>query len=95
MSTPSGSIAEAGPDGLETRWVLSAFGDTETKAVERYSRFVAAGKGQPSPWGELKHPSLLGTEAFAEAMRRQVPAGKDLREVPEARPRPVAKPIRD
>jgi len=77
--------AEVGPHWLETRSVLSAFGGTESKAVERYIRFVAEGKGQPSPWGELKHQVFLGSEAFTATMRRKVP---------QARPRPVAKPVK-
>jgi putative transposase len=87
--------AEVGPDWLETLSVLYVFGDTQFEAVERYIRFVADGKGQPSPWGDLKHQLFLGSEAFTEAMRRKVPRGRDFREVPQARPRPVAKPISD
>ncbi len=87
--------AEVGQEWLVTRSVLSAFGDTETEAIERYIRFVNDGKGQPSPWQDLKHQVFLGSEAFIKAMRRKVPGGRDLREVPQARPRPVAKPLKD
>ena len=69
------------------------FAHSETKAVERYIRFVADGKGQPSPWEELINQVFLGSGAFVAAMRRKGPRGRDLREVPQARARPVAKPI--
>jgi putative transposase len=42
----------AGPRWLETRVVLSAFGEQEDAAVAGYRRFVADGKGQPSPWAQ-------------------------------------------
>ncbi len=84
---------EAAPAWLETRAILSAFGDTESQAVQRYIRFVAEGKGQPSPWEALKNQAFLGSDTFVAAMRRKVPRGRDLREVPQARARPVAKPI--
>ena len=85
--------SETAPDWLETRAILSSFADSETKAVARYIRFVADGKGQPSPWEQLTRQVFLGSDAFVSAMQRQLPRGRDLREVPQARARPVAKPI--
>jgi hypothetical protein len=38
---------------------------------------------------------FLGSEAFIDALRRKVPSGRDLREIPQARTRPAAKPIGD
>ncbi len=87
--------ADDAPDWLETRWILSALAHTQTEAIERYIRFVADGKGQPSPWEQLKHQVFLGSGTFIDAMRGKVLSGKDLREIPQARPRPVAKPISD
>jgi REP element-mobilizing transposase RayT len=83
------------PEWLQTRWVLSAFAPSESEALGRYTRFVAEGEGQPSPWGQLKQQVFLGTDAFVEAMRRKVPEDRDLREVPQARARPPAKPLAD
>ncbi len=71
---------------------MSSFADTETQAAKRYLRFVADGKGQPSPWDQLKNQVFLGSDAFVDAMRRKVPPDRDLREIPQARSRPVAKP---
>ncbi len=85
--------AGTAPDWLAVRSLLSAFGDTEAEAIDRYIRFVQEGKGQPSPWEALRHQVFLGSESFVEAMRRKLPRDKDLREVPQAQPRPAAKPI--
>jgi len=77
----------AAPDWLETRWVLSAFGETESEAVARYTQFVAEGEGRPSPWEQLKRQVFLGSDAFAESMQRMIPGDRDLREVPQAKAR--------
>jgi len=81
------------PEWLETHWILAAFGGTEVEAIQNYTRFVAEGTGQPSPWEQLKHQVFLGTEAFVASMRRKVPTGKDLREIPQTKPRAAAKPL--
>ena len=83
------------PEWLETRAILAAFGETEAKAVERYAQFVAEGKGQPSPWEHLKNQVFLGSDTFVESMRRHVPHNRDLREVPQAKRRPLAKALPD
>lgn len=84
---------QTAPTWVDTRWLLSAFGQTETQVVQGYESFVAAGKGGPSPWGQLKHQMFLGTDDFVESMLGKVPAGRDLREIPQARSRGEPKPI--
>ena len=84
---------ECAPDRLETRWVLSGFGETAAEAVGAYVRFVADGIGRAAPWEQLKHQMFLGSDVFVDALRRQVPDGRDLREVPQARMRPVPQPL--
>jgi putative transposase len=81
------------PEWLETRWILSAFGETESDAVKRYAQFVADGMGLPSPWQDLKHQIFLGSDAFVDVMRSKIPANRDLREVPHAKARPLPKPL--
>ncbi len=81
------------PDWLETRWILAAFGDDEAQAVAAYASFVADGIGKPSPWGQLKQQAFLGSDAFVEAMQRQIPRGRDLREVPQTNRRQLPWPI--
>jgi len=80
------------PKWLETRWILSKFDDTEADAVARYTRFVADGNGQPSPWEHLRHQAVLGDGTFVESMLAKVPVE---REVPQAKARPLAKPLAD
>jgi putative transposase len=84
---------DAAPEWLETRAILAAFGQTEADAVEGYRSFMAAGKGQPSPWEQLKQQVFLGSDAFVEAMQRKVPKDRDLREVPQAKRRPVPRSL--
>ena len=86
---------EAPPEWLETRSILGAFGATESEAVEGYVRFVAEGEGQPSPWKQLKQQVFLGSDAFVESMQRRVPQDRDLREVPQAKPRAVPRALAD
>jgi len=81
------------PDWLQTDWILAAFATTKAEAAEGYARFVAAGTGGPSPWGQLKRQVFLGSEAFVEIMQGRVPPGQDLREIPQAKARPKAKPL--
>jgi putative transposase len=38
---------------------------------------------------------FLGDDAFVESMRAKIPVERDLREVPQARARPLAKPLTD
>jgi len=84
---------DGAPEWLETRAILAAFGQTEAQAVEGYQSFIAAGKGQPSPWEHLKQQVYLGSDAFVEAMQRKVPHDRDLREVPQAKRRPIPRSL--
>ena len=84
---------DAAPEWLETRAILAAFGQTEAQAVAGYRSFIAAGEGQPSPWECLKQQVFLGSDAFVEAMQRKVPHDRDLREVPQAKRRPVPRSL--
>ena len=54
------------PQWLETRCLLRAFGETEAEAVAGYVRFVAEGKGQPSPWEHLKRQVFLGSDSDSQ-----------------------------
>ncbi len=75
-------------DGL-----LAAFGRRRSKAEESYKRFVAAGKGQPSPWAMLRNQVYLGGEEFVEQVQQRIDDDKDLSEIPSSQRRPVPKPI--
>lgn len=81
------------PEWLEIRQILAAFGETERQAAERYARFVAEGRNLPSPWERLKSQVFLGSDAFVDAMLREIPRDRDLREVPQARARPLPRAL--
>lgn len=87
---------ECTPDWLATQWVLSAFGESMSEAVAAYTRSVAEGHRQAAtPWGQLKQQLFLGSDAFVGSVLGCLRAGSDLREVPQARARPVPKPLAD
>jgi len=81
------------PDWLETDWMLAAFAEHREDAQAAYRRFVAEGKGQPSPWEQLKNQIFLGSAPFVEALQRQVGGNRRLSEVPRSQRRPVARPL--
>lgn len=55
----------AAPDWLDVEPIVEQLGSHSA-----YRRFVAQGKGLPSPWGELRGQIWLGHEAFLERMER-------------------------
>lgn len=83
------------PPWLETDWLLGQFGRHRRQAVGRYRDFVRAGVGLDSIWSGLTGQVFLGSEAFAEEAKRALPKDQDLREVPRAQRRPIAKPLTD
>ena len=70
------------PDWLSTEWLLAAFGYKKREAIERYKRFVAEGRSQPSPFKVLRNQVFLGDEHFIEQMNALINGDKDLSEVP-------------
>lgn len=81
------------PPWLATDWILSAFSDKRSEAIERYKAFVAEGKNQPAIWERLKNQIYLGSDAFIEKMQSRKPDKEDLREVPLGQRRAMAKPL--
>ena len=79
------------PGWLNVQWILAAFAKRKSVAVERYKRFVAEGKGQPSPWSSLRNQIFLGDERFVEKMQALIDGQKDLSEVPSSQRRSKAK----
>lgn len=59
---------EESPAFLTTEWILAGFGDIKRIAQQSYRDFVKAGKGQPSPWQQLKNQIYLGSDDFVNAM---------------------------
>jgi REP element-mobilizing transposase RayT len=83
----------AGPGWLQTDWILSAFARRKGRAMQRYRAFVAEGKDQPSPWGQLTNQVFLGSEHFVSELQARLEAGKDLSEIPVRQRRVPAKPL--
>jgi putative transposase len=79
------------PDWLETDWILATFAERLQDARSAYRRFVAEAGNQPSPWEELKNQIYLGSEAFVQAMQRQVDGNRRLSEIPKTQRRPVVR----
>lgn len=56
------------PAWLATDWLLSQFGAQRSEAVRQYRRFVADGRGLPSPMTRLRHQLLLGDDEFIQQL---------------------------
>ena len=85
----------AAPDWLKTDWLLSCFSRNKKQSIEQYRQFVSAGKGQASPWRQLKKQIYLGTDEFVETMLSKLDADVDLSEVPSSQKRITARPVKD
>jgi len=81
---------ERPPAWLETRNILSGFGQNEAAAVRNYIDFVMDGIGRPSPWAQLQNQAYLGSAQFVEKMVEKISTERDLREVPQAKGRKPA-----
>lgn len=78
---------------LNSEWLLAGFGATKRQAIDRYKRFVADGKGQPSPWGGIKNQVYLQSEGFILRLDALIDGDKDLSEIPSSQRRGVPKTI--
>jgi hypothetical protein len=58
------------PEWLDTRWLLSQFGNSDNAAIEAYRRFVSDGEGMDSPLKGTQYQLVLGDESFVAAHRR-------------------------
>lgn len=81
------------PPWLETDWLLRQFGRSRDQARRSYRDFVRAGVGLSSIWGAVRDQVFLGSEAFAERLKQNLPLERNLREVPRIHRRPLAKPL--
>lgn len=73
--------------------MLSAFGPYLPEAVTGYKLFIAEGKGQPSPWEQLKNQIYLGSDQFVSIMQAKIDADQKLSEIPLSQRRPMPKPL--
>jgi REP element-mobilizing transposase RayT len=84
---------EQPPAWLVTDWVLGQFGQERARSQARYAAFVGEGVGLPSVWEDLRHQMFLGSEGFAERHHSASKPLEQLREVPRAQRRALAKPL--
>jgi putative transposase len=73
---------------LDVDWLLASFGGIKSNAINAYRRFISEGKGQPSPWKELKNQVYLGSDHFVTSMVALIDGSKELDEVPSSQRRP-------
>ena len=81
------------PAWLATEAILSQFATRQRAAVTAYRAFVAAGKGQPSPWSALKNELYLGSEQFVHDLLLRLDERTPLRDIPQAQRRPIARAL--
>jgi len=76
------------PGWLEIDWTLSQFSSGRRAARESYRRFVAEGKGQPSPFRDLAGQIYLGGKGFLKLMDARLRGQKIDPEIPSAQRKP-------
>jgi REP element-mobilizing transposase RayT len=85
----------ASRDCLHTDWILAGFGKRKQQAIDAYRQFITEGKGQPSPWHELKSQVYLGSETFIDKVLDHIDNNKELDEIPSSQRRPVVRALED
>ena len=78
---------------LTTEWVLAGFADTKNVAQQRYRDFIQAGKGQPSPWQQLKNQIYLGDDDFVNNMQCKIDPEQSLKDIPKKQKQAPVKPL--
>lgn len=88
------TIGQSTPSGcLTTDWLLAAFSNRKSNAIEFYKQFVQEGKGLPSLWSELRNQVYLGSEEFIEKIQAHIDIDQQLSEIPASQRRPVPKSL--
>ena len=78
---------------LTTEWILAGFAQTKDAAQLGYRKFIQAGKGQPSPWEQLKNQIYLGDEDFVNDMQCKLNPDQSLKDIPKKQKQAPAKPL--
>lgn len=81
------------PKWLEIDWLLSTFNTKRKRAIQAYARFVAEGKGLPSPLEYRKNKLILGSDEFIKVNLAKLDLPEDLAEYSRAERRQPPKPI--
>ena len=78
---------------LTTEWILAGFSKTKKDAQQRYLEFVQEGKGQPSPWKQLKNQIYLGDDDFVNDMQSKLDPEQSLKDIPKKQKMAPVKPL--
>ena len=78
---------------LTAEWVLAGFADTKNLAQQRYRDFIRAGKGQSSPWQQLKNQIYLGDDNFVNNMQSKINPEQSLKDIPKKQKQAPVKPL--
>lgn len=78
---------------LTTDWILAGFAKTRHVAQQRYRDFVKDGKGQPSPWQQLKNQIYLGSDDFVDDMQYKLRPEQSLKDIPKKHKQAPVKPL--
>lgn len=83
------------PVWLHTDWLLGQFDAPRSRQIERYVEFVQQGVRGQRVWDHLKGQVFLGSEAFVDAMQRELEAAArhTVREIPRLQRRALAKSL--
>jgi len=81
------------PEWFNAEWLLAAFGKQLSRAQQSYRLFVAEGKNQSSPWGQLRNQVFLGSEEFINHLQGKLESDKDLSEIPKSQRRKKVKSL--
>jgi len=73
--------------------ILGGFGDKKQSAQLGYRQFLSAGKGQPSPWEQLKNQIYLGFSPFVEDMQCRIDPKPSLDDIPKPQKQLPVKPL--
>ena len=77
------------PVWLYTNWIIAHFSRRKSTAVDRYRKFVAEGKNQPSIWEQLRNQVYIGNEDYIKQIQTMITKKADLSEIPASQRRPM------
>lgn len=81
------------PVWLYTNWIIAHFSRRKSTAVDRYRKFVAEGKNQPSIWEQLRNQVYIGNEDYIKQIQTKITKETDLSEIPASQRRPMPKSL--
>ena len=81
------------PAWLTIETILGQFAEERRAAASAYQAFVAAGKGQPSPWPGLRNDIYLGSEQFVQDLLVHLDDAACVRDTPKTQRRTLSRSL--